>query len=989
MYIMENDKKFIDDIRLFVSQVYRRKIFQWITNKTLLTISILLTVYLFWLIFNKILFMTQAEWNILPLTLILSLAPFLFGKPNISETIEFLEKQIKGLNGRLYLVIEPYPTALDSKVYKKRAVKECASILKRKNIKKLTPIKFNLKHLKSLVLILILTVFCILPGGTKLKKISENPVITYADKKIKENGAALIIAKSTQLKRMYLFTQEGIKEMIDLGDGKFGIMARIKRSSELQVGYRTWKSKKVKLEVVPSLFITKLVLTYQFPDYLETEHFSDTLYNFEEEILIQALSGTQIHFSGVSNLVLFDIEGKINNKSIKGRNFSGSFALKEKGKISINLTDSSLSSYYTLDFFIDPIKDEPPSIEFLSPIEEYKLGESMEVPVILQAEDDYALSSAALIYAKEKIELTVPQKAKFLEDSLILQVENLLPGETLKLKGIAIDLAGNKTLSSPILIYMPTLEEIFSEYQAMNDTLKNYTADIEEREKEITDKIENFLYKSNLGHNTHYEINKTLKEQKDLIEGLQKLAELTEEIRSPEISREVDRIKELLRNSQVKDFLNNLNKMIESHDFSPENLSNLNSDQKDLLKTLELFKKSLEYLKKLLELNEFSTRAEEIYRKQKEITLSKVDEFLSKLERELSKELEQLIQDMEKSADEEIKNITLEFKKTNTIEDMENLADIMKKGKTNEKTLKTIEENLRNLNTSLKNAREQGTGEELREAIKEKGWELGFILRTHNSIIDKKPGIEKGLIEQGLLEALDKVDRELQILFLGSLGFSPDVFTELKRAKEKMKELSLELTQKEVPRASMERVNDLIIQAILKLFTAPPSSSEDLASALKQIIEQQNSIMNGLGKLMPLPVPDPKADGQLKSLSERQRQLAKDLRKMGKAFGPLSSEMEEMANNLERGMLDKKLIERQRKVLDRLLEAEKAIREGEVSSRRSSEPGIFVSPGKVSLPENLGEEKKNLRELLLKRINEPYPEEYRKEVEEYFRKLIE
>jgi hypothetical protein len=980
----------MDNIKFFVSKVYRRKLFQWISNKTLLTLSIMLTVYLFWLIFNKIFFMTQAEWNIFPLTLILSLVPFLFGKPNISGTIDFLEKQIEGLKGRLYLVMEPYPTALDSKVYKKRAVKECATILKRKNIKKLTPIKIDFKHLIFLGLtIIILTIFCIPSGGIKLKKISENPVITYADKKIKENQAALIIAKSTQLKRMYLLSNEGAKEMINFGDGKFGIMARTKKSSELQVGYRTWKSKKVKLEVSPSLFITKLELTYQFPDYLETDYFSDTLYYFEEEILIQALSGTQIHFSGVSNLILGDIKGEINNTSIKGEKFSGSFILKEKGKISVNLTDSSLSSDYTLNFFIDPIKDEPPSIEFLFPIEEYQLGESMEIPVILQAEDDYALSSASLIYAKEKIELTVPQKAKFLEDSLTLQVENLMPGETLQLNGIAIDLAGNKTLSSPILIYMPTLEEIFGEYQAMNDTLKNYINNMEEREKEITDKIENFLYRSDLGYKTQDEINKTLKEQRDLIEGMQKLAELTEEIRNPEISGEIDRIQELLNNSQVKDFLDNLNKMMEQRDISIENLNDLNTVQKDLLKTLELFKKSLEYLKKLLELNELYSRAEEIYRKQKEITSQEADESLSEPEKKLAEELERLIQDMGKSTEEEIKNIAAEFKKTNTIEDMGSLANNMRKGEMNEKTAKTIEENLRNLNASLKNAIEQGRREEITEAIKEKGWELGFILRTHNSIIDMKPGITKGLIEQGLLEALDRIDRELQIIFLKSLGFSPDVFTEIRRAKEKMKALSIELTQKKVPRASMERVNDSIILAILKLFSAPPPSSENLASALRQIIEQQNLIMNGIGKMIPLPIADPKASGDLKSLSSMQRKLAEDLKKMGNAFAPLSSEMEEMADNLERGRLDKNLIERQRKVLDRLLEAEKAIREGEASSRRRSEPGIFVSPGKVSLPENLGEEKKNLRELLLKRINEPYPEEYKKEVEEYFKKLIE
>jgi hypothetical protein len=404
---------------------------------------------------------------------------------------------------------------------------------------------------------------------------------------------------------------------------------------------------------------------------------------------------------------------------------------------------------------------------------------------------------------------------------------------------------------------------------------------------------------------------------------------------------------------------------------------------------LELFKKSLEYLKKLLELNEFSARAEEIYEKQKEITSQKADESLSKLEKELGGELESLIQDMGKSEAEEIKNIASEFKKTNTIEDMENLADIMKRGKMDKEIAKEIEENLRNLNTSLNNAREQGAGKQLTEAIRKKGWELGFILRTHNNLIDMKPGLTKGLIEQGLLEALDKVEKDLQRLFLGSLGFSPDIFKDIRRAKEKLEALSVELTHKEVPRSSMERVNDPLIQAILKLFSAPPPSSKDLASALRGIIEQQNLIMNGLGEMIPVPVPGLKTSGELKSLSSRQRELAEELKKMGRAFEPLSSEMEKMADYLESGILDKKLMERQKKVLDRLLEAERAIKEGEISRRRYSEPGIFVNPGKVSLPENLGEEKKNLRKLLEKRINEPYPEEYKKQVEDYFRKLIE
>ncbi len=980
----------MDYIKTFVSRIYRRQILNWTINKALFVISLLFTVYIFWLFFNKIFYMTPLERKIFPLTLILSFIPFLFGRPSFSGTLDFIEQEIKELKGRLFLIMEPYPSPLDSKVYSKRAIKESSKILQEKDPKDLTPLKMEYKYLKYIGLFasifIILSIFSV---DIRLKKVTTMPVLTYVKDRIQENKSFLIMAKSNELKNLYLFSDEGIKKMINLGGGKFGIMTTMKSSSEIQVGYRVWKSGKETIDVVPSLFIDELELTYEFPDYLETEIFYDTLYNIKEYILIHTLEGTKVNFSGISNKVLGDIKGEISNENLDDKSFSGSFEVRNKKKLSVKLTDSAFFSSCTISFFIDPIKDELPEIEFIYPRRDYELNESMEVPIIIQAEDDYSISSTAIVYGKEKIYMPVSKNTKFFEDSITLQVGDLMPGETLKVTSEATDFAGNKAFSSPIFIYMPTLEQIFGEYRAREDTLEKYTDAFKETEIEIAEKIEKFLYGGKFGRESQEKIRRTLKQQKDLIEGMQKLAEITERIRSPEISEELDRIKELLSSSHVKEFLNDLNKMMKDTDISPEELKKFSDSQKDLLETLELFKKSLEYLKKLLELNEFSNIAREIYEKQKEINSLEPNEKLSKIQKELTQELESLIDDMQKSLEDKVKQIASEFKQTNTVEEMQRLADLMQKGKSDQERSERIEENLRKLNMALNASREYSAGEKIREAIKIKGWELNFILRTHNNLIDKKVGLEKGLIEQGLLEALTRIEYELQILFLETLAFSPDVFSSLSRAKEKMKNLSIELTQKEVPRESMERVNDLIIQAILKLFSSPPPSSESLSSAINQIIQQQNSIMQGLGKILPLEVPSPSMSGELRSLMEKQRQLAEELRRMGKAFEPLSSEMDDMADDLARGKLDQKLIERQKKVLDRLLEAEKAVREGKISRRRRSEPGIFVSPKKVTIPKNFGEEKKYLRDLLDKRIQEPYPEEYKKEIEEYFRRLIE
>jgi hypothetical protein len=516
-------------INIFVRQIYRRQLFQWITNKTIFTLALLLTVYLFWLIFDRLFYITPLESDISLITILPCLIPFLFGKPNLSSTLEFIERKIKSLKGRLYLVMEPYPSSFDSKKYREKAIKESVSILKCQNIKNLAPLKIDLRYLKFFgSIVLTLTFTSLFAGVLKLSKTPAQPLLIFAKERIKENQNFLVKAKSPRFRKMYLFYGEEIKKMTPLGNGEFATMTKLKATSDIQVGYRVWKSKKKKIEVIPALNVNKLTLKYMFPAYLELQSFSDTLYEIEGNILIQTLEGTKIEFYGISNSVLGDIKGKINNKSVERKRFSGSFIVKDKRTISVELSDSSLFCSYTFKFFVDPIKDEPPRVEFVYPGEEYKLDETMEVPVILQAEDDYALLSSALVYEEEQKELPVPRNSKFFIDSLTLDFGNLLPGETIELKGKATDFAGNTTISSPILIYVPTLEEILEEYKDLSDTLKMRTVSFEETEKEIAEKIENFLYKNERGKRNQKEIKQTLTEQKQLIEGMKELAEITE-----------------------------------------------------------------------------------------------------------------------------------------------------------------------------------------------------------------------------------------------------------------------------------------------------------------------------------------------------------------------------------------------------------------------------------------------------------------------------
>ena len=119
---------------------------------------------------------------------------------------------------------------------------------------------------------------------------------------------------------------------------------------------------------------------------------------------------------------------------------------------------------------------------------------------------------------------------RFIEDSLNLEVTNLMPGETLMVRAAAYDLSGNKTITPPINIFMPSLEEMFSNYREFSDTLSTKAYELQKKEEELIEKIEEYLFKSKLNPESIYGLKETLKEQKDLLGEIEKMVELAKKM---------------------------------------------------------------------------------------------------------------------------------------------------------------------------------------------------------------------------------------------------------------------------------------------------------------------------------------------------------------------------------------------------------------------------------------------------------------------------
>ncbi len=973
----------MNDIKTFVQKVYTGKRNLWLIKKSLLSITIFLGIYLFWILFNRIFVITPLEWRLMPLSFIPVSLPFLHNRPIIMGVVEHLENRIKELKGRLYLIMEPFPTPLDSEKYRKQAIKECSSILKTRNAKEFAESRIDVKFiLPPPILLIILAV-----TGFHLNRVYPKPMISFVETPTKKGSPTLILAECPSLSRLYLLSDNRVRRMQPLQNGRFGIIIRPEHSLEISTGYRGWKSHREKITVVPPIDIKKLTLEYQFPSYLAIGSLYDTILSPDSKIPIRVLSGTIVNFWGEASVELGSISKNLSLAEVDGNHFRGSFIVGEETTLKVELMDTHSFLSHIVHFLILPIRDEPPMVKFISPEGDYKLDQSMEVFIVLEASDDYGLSKLQLLSGNLVNDIKITEGIRFVEDSFNLILSNLLPGDTLIIRAAAIDCAGNRTLSAPIKIFMPTLQEMFSDYSEFSDTLSKMTEELRDREKEIKEKIEKFLESSDLNPETRYSIKETLKEQRDLLEDIEKMAELAKKMQNPLILKELEKIKQLLDELGTQKLMEQLKRIEENQDYTGKELKDLKLSQEELLKALELGRKSLESLKSLMELNEFINRAEEIYERQEEIVSKIPDDSLASLEESLRDALNKMIDEMMESSTKELKEMAEEFEKTKTGEKMGKLAGEMREGKMTQATIEDIKEALKNLCQSLKNAREERTGERIREVIKAKAWELGFILRHHDALIDDRVGLEKGLIEQGLAEGIDRINRELESIFIMSFAFSPKVLQNLSEVSSMMKDLGQELIKDKPLRSSMERVNNLLIEAIIHLFESPPSSGQAMMSAMNQILSRQKGISDQLSQLFPLPA---KGRSQtLQKLARKQKGLAKELRDLGEALNPLAREMEAIAERMERGELDKKLIERQKKVLDRLLEANKSIRRKDISKKRRSNPGIFVSPPRVTLPEDLGEKRKELRELLEKRMKEPYPAAYKKEIEMYIRKLLE
>jgi hypothetical protein len=102
----------------------------------------------------------------------------------------------------------------------------------------------------------------------------------------------------------------------------------------------------------------------------------------------------------------------------------------------------------------------------------------------------------------------------------------------------------------------------------------------------------------------------------------------------------------------------------------------------------------------------------------------------------------------------------------------------------------------------------------------------------------------------------------------------------------------------------------------------------------------------------------------------------------------LAKDMAGVGEDLQNHTVDPRVVERQQQILSRLLDAQRSIRQQEMSPDRESRSATLAArQSPPPLPDDLLQRQRTLEEDVLRGANDHYPSQYRKLVEEYFRAL--
>ena len=563
------------------------------------------------------------------------------------------------------------------------------------------------------------------------------------------------------------------------------------------------------------------------------------------------------------------------------------------------------------------------------------------------------------------------------------------------------------------------LEKSLKETKKLSWEEKEKAREILKREKELIESVEKTRKEM---ENIAEKINNAFLSNPDIKERLLEIERLMKEIETEEIKKSIEELKKSLANLDRKAMLKSMEKMLAS--------------QEEIKKTLE---RTIEMLKRIAQEEKYKRivdAAKELESKQIEINKKMEEKSASKLGN--MKAMEEKIQEELSGLEKEMGELAKELGKSdstakNALENAEEMAKEVSKGlqKTeqamkqgNKSMSRSLGSKAQNSLSKMSNTLSAGLSSMMGERSEE-------VARMLNAIIDDV------ILLSERSENVMKASQERKVDTDNLLSYSAAIRSGIERTLVNIEELksknpfvppivSDELLRgisniasvmryiegnnttflSRYAKSAMQALNNAALVLIESKENMSSSSSGSMAQLMQQLqslSSGQMQVNQGTQSLIPLDLSSGSISGeserQLQRLSELQGSLAQRLKQVEEGIekeggnvlgdlGKIADEMEDIAKKLGNYNVDRQLVERQERILSRMLDAERSVHKREFSNKRVAErPGEYErrEPGSLSLKK---EEKEGIKKDILKELKQKYPSEYKDFIRAYFDKLL-
>ena len=558
----------------------------------------------------------------------------------------------------------------------------------------------------------------------------------------------------------------------------------------------------------------------------------------------------------------------------------------------------------------------------------------------------------------------------------------------------------------------------------MNWTKKQELQELAEKQQRLTQKTEKV--KDQLDQvMDRLQQNNMLSEE--TIRKYLEIQKLFNEVLTPEMKKILEDLKKALEKMDSKKLDRAANKFKMTED----------SFQQSLERTLNLLKR-LQIEQKL---DQAKKMAENLKERQKTInhslekatprdkqTLQKLEKKIQEDTQRFKEELKSLQKEMTEFPDMKAAKMNAPIEKAGeSAEQMQKMARALQENNQQQaqQSGKMSEQNLQQLSQMLSQMKKQMVNQQKQEVMKQlarSSTELLRLSKEQEALQNQTEGLssvspkfnrmaEKQL---SLLNNLNQLTKELYQLSQKTFFVTPEIGKSIGKAMGNMKTSLSQMEERNGRGASghqkraMGALNEAVLhiqQSMQSLASAASSvGMEEYLKQLQKMAGQQQGInQQTLHLSLQLAKQGRLTEGEqgrLRRLAAQQRQLEKMMRDLQEQYGDhanvlgnmqeMAKEMGEVAKRMELSQLDRETIRRQQKILSRLLDAQRSVRQRDFSKRRKSEAGkSFVAKSPGLLPHNLLQKRDRMQEDILRAKKAGYSDDFLNLIQSYYEALYE